>query len=76
MKCPECGREIDTLNHTRRTMIRGEYSLIDGVGVDYWDEGDQDYDSERNNYYCPECEEQLFQEECEAEAFLKGEASE
>jgi predicted RNA-binding Zn-ribbon protein involved in translation (DUF1610 family) len=73
MKCPKCGKEIDSLKCVRTGITYEYYFYIneDGEG-DYEWEDDLSEDDVRE-FYCPECYELLFEDEEGAKRFLKGE---
>ena len=73
VKCPKCGKEIDTLKNIC-TNITHEYTfyIASNGEADYKYERDLSEYSE-SEYWCPECDAFLFDNEEEAERFLKGE---
>ena len=74
-KCPVCGEAINHLVNVQS----GEQTYEFKIGKD----GDCHYkelefftDDGTNSWNCPECDDELFLEEQDAEAFLKGETVE
>lgn len=67
VKCPKCNKEIDYLSYTQKCVAHGVYN------GDEYDEYSCDLaDDEENLFYCPECEELLFEDEDDASDFLNG----
>lgn len=68
-KCPKCKVEIEYLYYEAR-KIQIERGTFDGEFKD--DGGLAGYDEEHElDLKCPECDEILFDDECEANEFLK-----
>jgi predicted RNA-binding Zn-ribbon protein involved in translation (DUF1610 family) len=64
-KCPRCGKEIDHLLVHSRAIMEYDYSIKQGFK--YLDTLEEDFES----FYCPKCNEELFDNEDEAFEFLK-----
>lgn len=76
MKCPKCGREIDTLQNFQAGTMEYELKIDkdddeEYTKMDFEPEGN---DSD-NDFMCPRCYEVLFNNEEDAIAFLKGDIS-
>ena len=76
-KCPECGKEIDSLYYRENTALtRWGSVFLNGRGLLEYDEDNEDRESlESIGYTCYECGEELFTREREATEFLKGSTS-
>lgn len=72
MNCPKCGKDIDFLHNHDRVTTHWVFSIRDGRTT--YDGGVtvKSYESDCNDYICPECLEVLFTDEESAANFLKG----
>jgi hypothetical protein len=71
VKCLECGEKIDHLVNVQS----GENTYEFKVGKDgdcHYEEIEFFTDDGTNSWNCPECDAELFHDEVDAEAFLKG----
>jgi DNA-directed RNA polymerase subunit RPC12/RpoP len=71
-RCPECGKEISYLLVER---VEGGMAELDEEGELEYEWADDYYGDEAVGlrYICPECGKVLFEDEYDAEAFLRGE---
>lgn len=67
-RCPSCGEEIDSLDHTETKTTSALVTIVDGR-LDY-ETLKVELDDVR--YSCPVCEEVVATDEVEAERILKG----
>lgn len=68
-KCPKCGKEIDYLKHWQQSSVSYEFTLDDEGYPNY--DRDEIVGGEDSEWDCPECNEELFNNEEEATEFLK-----
>ncbi|MCD6593469.1 hypothetical protein J7L00_05245 [Candidatus Bathyarchaeota archaeon] len=75
--CPYCEKEINYLEFEEDfsyLKIRCIFVINENGEPDYRDEAWVDCKLDDVAYRCPRCGEKLFDNQCEAVAFLKGEA--
>ena len=70
-KCPKCGAEVDCLINIQDVWEEFRFWIDEDGDVNYEDM--DSWDGDLNEFKCPSCSEVLFEDEGEAEAFLKGE---
>lgn len=68
-KCPKCGTEINSLKVILKES--GELTIVDGAPVYDWYADIYGSAVVEASFICPECEEELFSDDKEAEAFLQ-----
>jgi hypothetical protein len=66
-RCPKCGALVDKLYYVRYSTTVGSLTMKSGHEDDPFGE-----DTEKIQYCCPECCDDLFANEQEATAFLEG----
>ena len=72
MKCPKCKEDISYLNYETLQRHTGQFEL-DKQGFEDWDEDDYGgvlYEVIKEQYYCPDCEERIFDNLEDARLFL------
>jgi len=69
-KCPECGEEIDHLNHYQAVTVK-YIARLDAQGRMDYEEKDRTGGDGTGQYNCPKCEETLFATDAAAIQFLK-----
>jgi len=73
--CPECSEEIDSLTVSSHEVRFFTFQVIGKDQEKYYGERQGEPVTEGNDeFYCPECDKKLFDNEKDAEAFLKGAA--
>ena len=75
-KCPECGKEIDQLIYRAYELVTARALLTPAKIMDYINWESHGITREAPEYRCPECDAVLFDNEEDAEAFLRGESKE
>jgi predicted RNA-binding Zn-ribbon protein involved in translation (DUF1610 family) len=70
VKCPKCGAEIDHLKVISENF--GTLRIEDGEPIYEWISDIYGDEVMGFRFECPECEEVLFTDQCEAEGFLFG----
>jgi hypothetical protein len=68
-KCPKCNEEIDHLHLYERFEKKYDYGVESKFFI-------ADVDPDDIEFECPECNEALFDNEDDADAFLKGATNE
>ena len=69
-KCPKCKEEIENLNFSKTKEISGSV-VFDGNDIEFIEEFDIYEEQKPHTYRCPECNEILFENDEEAEEFLR-----
>lgn len=64
VKCPRCGKDIDYLCYEQECTAYGTYS-----NREYEESSCESNNTER--FYCPECNNILFEDSSEADSFLE-----
>ena len=72
VKCPECGEEIGVLKNIC-TNITQEFTFYIAKGEVEYKYEDTPSEGGDSEFYCPKCNAFLFDNEEDAERFLKGE---
>lgn len=72
LKCPKCKGEIESLNFSKARNVFGTINLNEKQEAEWIEEFDIDEEQKQYEYRCPECNEILFEDDEEAENFLKG----
>jgi len=75
-KCPECGKEINYLIFSGEEYVTATVSLRKNGTIDYTNWNSCGGFGDIMDYSCPECHAILFDNEEDAEAFLRGELDE
>ena len=68
-KCPKCEAEIGRLMWSGTQVQMGTFERASD-GTCYVDEDPVAHEMETEEFFCPECGEQLFDDQSEAEDFL------
>jgi uncharacterized C2H2 Zn-finger protein len=72
-RCPKCGKEIGFLKNYLYPVVEYHHLSLDGEGKPQYEYMDSFSNEDgEGDYYCPECEEKLFDNEEDAIKFLKG----
>jgi len=69
-KCPQCKTQIERLTYTLRKISSGDYHPDEGYEEDGQDNSRPNI--EIYSFSCPECDTVLFDNEIDADEFLKG----
>jgi len=69
-KCPNCEKEIDKLISAQEVSVSFDFKL-DKKDIVYFNR--KEHANYNNFYYCPECSEEITNNENDAVKFLKGE---
>ena len=72
--CPSCDKEIHSLDARANSSVCYSMTVTLSGRIDYDDRTMQD-DEDFYGFYCPECGDEIFHRETQAQKFLMGEAN-
>lgn len=70
--CPKCGKEFDGLNRMQTADVYTNVFLDEDDTFDYTDQPDLDFDGEKDEFRCAECDALIATNEQDAVRVLKG----